>query len=243
MTARASERWMCLDLFSGRGGFSHAFELNEDWEVVTVDIEERFDPDIQADVLDLEPADLPDPDLIFAGHPCTVFSKAAAWQDHWDDDGNPQTEKARRHVTMLFHTLGLIRALAPRYWFLENPEGHMRRFLGEPTGSVTYCQYGEDYRKPTDLWGEHPPMTYRRCSNGDRCHTSRKRREKAGDEHPADTMPRDPAKRAEVPEELSFEILRAVEDAFRNPPPEQATLATAADGAGPGHRPVTEGQR
>lgn len=212
----------CLDLFAGLGGFSAAFEDGDGWEVVTVDLEERFDSDIQADVFELEPADLPDADVILAGHPCNVFSKAAAWNDHWDEDGNPQTEKARKHVAMLFHTVGLIRAKAPTYWFLENPEGHMRRFLGQPTGSVTYCQYGSDYRKPTDLWGDHPPMTYRRCSNGDPCHLARKRREKAGDEHPADTLPDDPAERSMVPYELSEAILDAVEGHG-----EQSTLTEA----------------
>jgi len=207
----------CLDLFAGLGGFSAAFEDADGWEVITVELEERFEPDIQADVRDLEPDDLPQADVVLAGHPCDVFSKAAAWNDHWDDDGDPQTEKARSHVAMLYHTLGLIRALAPDFWFIENPEGHMRRFLGPPTGSVTYCQYGTDYRKPTDLWGDHPPMDYRSCKNGDPCHTSRSRREKAGDEHPMDTLPRDPAERALVPRELSEQILDAVEQAYQHP--------------------------
>lgn len=201
----------CLDLFAGLGGFSAAFRESPNWTVTTVDLEDEFDPDIQADIRELTPSDLPDAELILAGHPCDVFSKAAAWQEHWDENGDPQTEKAREHVAMLFHTVGLIRGLTPEYWFLENPEGHMRRFLGRPTGSVTYCQYGETYRKPTDLWGDHPPMTYRKCSNGDPCHTSRTRREKAGDEHPMDTLPRDPAERAKVPYELSRSILEAVE--------------------------------
>jgi len=214
-----------LDLFAGLGGFSAAFEESGRWEVTTVDIEERFDPDIQADIRDLRPTNLPDADVVLAGHPCNVFSKAAAWNDHWDEDGNPQTEKAKEHVAMLFQTVGLIRALSPDYWFLENPEGHMRRFMGEPTGSVTYCQYGHDYRKPTDLWGDHPvTMTYRRCSNGDNCHLSRKRREKAGDEHPAKTLPDDPAERSLVPYELSESILQAVEEAFEGPTHQQAKL-------------------
>lgn len=220
---------LCLDLFSGLGGFSSAFRDADEWKVVTVDLdpEERFDPNIRSDIRELGPGDLPDADVILAGHPCTVFSKAAAWQDHWDENDNPQTDKAREHVAMLFHTVGLIRALAPRYWFLENPEGHMRRFLGRPTGSVTYCQYGADHRKPTDLWGDHPPMEYRRCSNGDPCHESRRRREKAGDEHPADTLPRDPAERSKVPYELSKTILEAVEGRVNQT---QATLIHATDG-------------
>lgn len=225
---------LCLDLFSGLGGLSAAFEDSDEWEVVTVDLDpdDRFEPDIKADVFELRPADLPEPDVILAGHPCTVFTKAAAWQYHWDEDGEPQTDIAREHVAMLLHTVGLIRGLTPDYWFVENPEGHMRRFLGEPTGSVTYCQYGTEYRKPTDLWGDHPPMHYRRCSNGDNCHMSRRRREKAGDEHPGDTLPRDPAERSKVPYEFSLAIRDAIGEAYANPPPEQSTLQVATTDGG-----------
>jgi len=46
-----------LDLFAGLGGFSSAFEDLERWAVTTVDIDERFDPDIQADVFELRPSD------------------------------------------------------------------------------------------------------------------------------------------------------------------------------------------
>lgn len=54
--------------------------------------------------------------------------------------------------------------------------------------------------------------------------------EEVGDERP---LPRDPAKRAKVPSELSLSIREAVEDAFENPPPEQATLSFATDGGKP----------
>jgi len=214
---------VCLDLFAGLGGFSQAFEDADEWRVVQVDIEERFEPDIRADVLDLRPADLPDPDVVLASPPCNVFSKAAAWQNHWDDDGTPQTDAARDSIALVFHTLGLIRALSPVYWFLENPEGHLRRFLGHPTGSVTYCQYGAPYQKPTDLWGEHPPMTYRRCRATEDCHDHGS----LEDERDQRPLPRDPAERAKVPRELSEAILDAVEGRS-----EQTTLATVATDGG-----------
>lgn len=209
-----------LDLFCGLGGFSAAFEDSDRWAVTTVDIEERFEPDIQADVMQLRIGDLPDADVILASPPCKCFSKAAAWNDHWDSRGNPQTESARESVALVFHTVGLIKSLGPRFWFLENPNGHLQRFLGRPTGRITYCQYGTDYQKPTDLWGDHPPMTYRRCQRGGDCHVSSGRTEEAGDgEHPSDALPRDPAERAKVPFELSEAILEAVEGRG-----EQATL-------------------
>lgn len=199
----------CLDLFAGLGGFSAAFRDSPNWTVTTVDLEERFDPDIQADVMDLRPADLPTADVVLAGHPCTLFSVAGN-HDEWDMAARePVGERAKEHVAMVFHTLGLIHALSPEYWFLENPRGRLRWILGEPTGTVTYCQYGKDYQKPTDLWGEHPGgMVYRTCPRGADCHASNTE----DDGHSAiQSMPPDRGERAKVPYELSEEILKAVE--------------------------------
>ena len=217
-----SER-ICLDLFAGLGGFSQAFEDADGWEVVTVELNERFDPDIQADVLDLRPYDLPDADVILAGPPCTTLSVAGNQTDHYVD-GKPNSRLARQHVTLAYHTVGLIEALSPQWWFLENPRGRMRRYLGEPTGTVTLCQYGYDWQKPTDLWGEHPPsFEYRTCSPGSDCHAAGP----SGFDSDGDvTHERDPAKRAKLPRELSESILEAVE----NPAPEQQTLVAVADG-------------
>jgi len=64
-------------------------------------------------------------------------------------------------------------------------------------------------------------MTYRRCAQGSRCHD---RNTHGGTANTADPYPRDSAERAKVPRELSDAILKAVEEAYRNPPPEQATL-------------------
>lgn len=222
-----TNRLTVLDLFAGLGGFSQAFEGSERWRVVRVDIEQRFDPDIHADVLELRPGDLPEADLVLASPPCKCFSRAAAWADHFDSDGAPQTDEARDSVALVYHTLGLIEALSPRYWVLENPMGSkIKQYLGEPAGRITYCQYGTTYQKPTYLWGEHPPMTYRWCSSGDHCHEH----DSLEDERDERPLPRDPAKRAKVPRELSDEIRGAVEDAIENPPPEQATLLQVGGG-------------
>jgi site-specific DNA-cytosine methylase len=214
-----------LDLFAGLGGFSAAFAEADGWEVVTVDVDERFGPDIQADVLDLRPADLPEADLVLASPPCTVFSTAGN-HDLWDfDTHEPLNEPAHEHVTLAYHTVGLIRGLAPEYWFLENPRGRLRWFFGEPAGEITYCQYGCEYMKRTDLWGEHPPMTYRHCSRNSKCHSGNV-------EYDGTSATRvlgdTPAERAKVPRELSEAILEAVKEAYANPPPEQMTLGGAS---------------
>jgi len=224
-----SERTV-IDLFAGLGGFSAAFAEADGWEVVTVDIDERFEPDIQADVLDLRPADLPEADMVLASPPCTEFTIAASRFERVID-GEPQTPAAREAVALVYHTIGLIKALAPEYWFLENPQGYLRQVIGEPTGRLTYCQYGENYMKPTDLWGEHPPgFSYRSCSYGAACHEYNTDRANGGDGNLSglESYTRDPAERAKVPRELSEAILEAVEEAHANPPPEQVTLGRSA---------------
>lgn len=213
---------LVLDLFAGLGGFSAAFEDSDRWDVVTVDIEPEFDPDIQADVMDLRPSDLPNPDLVLASPPCTLFSTAGN-HDEWDSENKePVGERSKEHVALVFHTLGLIKALSPEYWFLENPRGRLRWILGEPTGSVTYCQYGKNYQKPTDLWGEHPPgLSYKSCSAGESCHASNG----ADDGYSAiQSMPSDYGERAKVPLELSRAILDTVNAALEGDTPEQTTF-------------------
>src|SRR6056297_1166871 len=100
MAVIAMSEYRILDLFCGLGGFSQAFAESDRWAVTTVDIEGRFDPDIEADVLELRPSDLPDADLVLASPPCKCFSRAAAWTDHFDSDATPQTPAARESVTL-----------------------------------------------------------------------------------------------------------------------------------------------
>lgn len=226
---------LCLDLFAGLGGrrdeddgFAAAFQERDGWKVVTVDIEERFEPDICADVLDLRPADLPDADVILAAPPCTHFSMANQPNPHWDGD-TPASDEVREDITLVYHALGLIHALDPDYWFLENPrKGKLDVLLGRPAGWVTYCQYGLEWQKPTNLWGDHPPtMQYRRCSPGEDCH---QRGEGGWDTGEKRKHVRDPAERSLVPRALSEAILEAVEESHTNPPPEQATLVQTDGG-------------
>jgi hypothetical protein len=217
-----------LDLFCGLGGFSQAFESSDRWAVTTVDIEPRFDPDIQADVFELRPSDFEQGfDVVLASPPCRTFSKAAGWLDHFQD-GSPTTEDARDAIALAHHTVGLIRGLRPEYWYLENPLGSkIKAELGAPTGRVSYCQYGTDYWKATYLWGDHAPMPYRWCSQGDHCHDSGA----LEDDRDTRPLPRDSAERAKVPAALSEAIREAVDAALDGAVPEQTELPIAvADG-------------
>lgn len=204
-----------LDLFCGLGGFSQAFAESDRWRVTTVDIEARFDPDVQADVFDLRPSDFEaEFDVVVGSPPCPEFSPA--------QNLNGEHEPAGDAIALAYHTLGLIKGLKPSYWFVENPFGRLRSYIGQPEVTVTYCQYGKERMKPTDLWGNHPDgFVGRRCSYGDDCHiNTREGSNAARDELGEDTA----AKRSVVPYDLSETIRDACELALDGDAPEQLTM-------------------
>jgi len=208
-----------LDLFCGLGGFSSAFDDSDRWAVTTVDIEERFDPDIQADVFDLRPSDFErEFDVVLASPPCTQFSIAAS-RFYRFNNGEPQTDAARDAVALVYHTLGLVRGLSPAFWVLENPVGKLRHVWRPPDATVTQCAYGRALRKPTDLWGDLPPMTFRTCPVGGDCHDNEPRGMGGGEDHV-----RDPAERAKVPYGLSNAVREACERALDGEVAEQVEL-------------------
>lgn len=82
------------------------------------------------------------------------------------------------------HLIELIKELNPKYWFIENPRGGLRKMCfmkGLPRYTVTYCQYGDVRMKPTDIWTNHPnPQFKPPCHNGDPCHVKAPRGAKTG---------------------------------------------------------------
>ena len=59
---------------------------------------------------------------------------------------DPVSDFAKLSDELVKHTLELIKELKPKYWFIENPRGGMRKMdfmQGLPRYTVTYCQYGD----------------------------------------------------------------------------------------------------
>lgn len=159
-----------LDLFCGLKGWSQAFSDREH-EVVTVDILHKFNPTIVTDIGNMTIASyFPTArfDVVLASPPCTTFSVASIhhyWKKGWP---NPE---AKEKVNLVKHTISLIRELQPTFWVLENPMGMLRKAIGRPFCTVTYCQYGSKYMKRTDLWGRLPPSFVPKCCKPtDKCH-------------------------------------------------------------------------
>jgi len=196
----------CVDLCSGTGGFSSAFREIDEWDVLTVDVNPECDPDMVADVRDLNPSDLPTAEVYLASPPCPEFSFAGN-HDHWEGR-RPIHPDARDAVALARHVQALCETLG-EWWVLENPKGRLSWIFGRPRGTVHYCQYGKSYMKPTFLWGRHPPgLDYRQCPGPECHHTSNTEDDGTS---AIQSMPSNGLQCAAVPFGLSESILQAVE--------------------------------
>ena len=127
------------------------------------------------------------PDVIWASPDCTTYSVAAISKHRRKEkNGNlaPISDYARFCDATNAHVVDLIRELSPRFWFIENPRGGLRKmdFMQElPRYTVTYCQYGDKRMKPTDIWTNHPnPQFKPPCHYGDPCHEPAPRGSRTG---------------------------------------------------------------
>ena len=128
------------------------------------------------------------PDVIWASPDCTSYSIAAISHHRRKnlETGNldPVSDYAKFCDNVNQHLLKLIEELNPKYWFIENPRGGMRKMTwmqGLPRYTVTYCQYGDERMKPTDIWTNHPNPQFKPvCKNGAPCHVAAPRGSKTG---------------------------------------------------------------
>lgn len=128
--------------------------------------------------------------ILWASPPCRCFSKMSA-KVHWQKSRipappgkvfyEPMTERAREAISIIKETALVIATMKPDFWFIENPVGMLRFFLPDilraygidnfERRTVTYCQYGESYQKPTDIWTNFSGWKPRKaCSAGASCH-------------------------------------------------------------------------
>lgn len=181
-----------LELFAGTRSIGKAFQARGH-EVFSVEWDKQFSEiSLYKDILTLSAAEVLEkfghPDVIWASPDCTTYSIAAISHHRQKDAGggnlSPVSDYAKFCDRVNLHVHGLIMALSPGLWFIENPRGGMRKMdfmSGLPRYTVTYCQYGDARMKPTDIWTNHPDPKFRpMCKNGDPCHTAAPRGAKTG---------------------------------------------------------------
>ena len=203
-----------LELFAGTRSIGKAFE-ERGHEVFSIDWDKSFENiDLYADIGELTAEDILQkfgkPDVIWASPDCTTFSIAAISHHRRKnpETGNldPVSDYAKKCDIIDQNVLKLIEELKPKYWFIENPRGGMRKMSWMkdlPRYTVTYCQYGDLRMKPTDIWTNHPNPNFKpMCKNGDPCHIRAPRGAKTGTQGLKGSK-----ERSRIPEELCRHIV------------------------------------
>ena len=208
-----------LELFAGTRSISKAFEARGH-QTFSVEWSKDFDNiSLYADIGTLKASDIIKlcggiPDVIWASPDCATFSVAAISTQRRKnkDTGSlePISDYAKFCDDVDRNVLKLIDELKPRFWFIENPRGGMRKMewmQDRPRYTVTYCQYGERRMKPTDIWTNHPnPQFKPPCKNGDTCHEAAPRGARTGTQGLKDSR-----EKAIIPEALCNHIVSICE--------------------------------
>ncbi|TYV90619.1 DNA cytosine methyltransferase [Listeria monocytogenes] len=206
-----------LELFAGTRSIGKAFEKNGH-EVFSVEWDKSHkNIDWYQDISQITVDDIlkrfGKPDIIWASPDCTTYSIAAISHHRMKDvSGNLQatSEYAKQCDRTNKHVLELIKILEPTYFFIENPRGGLRKMnfmQGIARYTVTYCQYGDNRMKPTDIWTNHPkPLFKQMCKNGDTCHVSAPRGSSSGTQGIKNKVDR-----SKIPDQLCRHIVNICE--------------------------------
>ena len=196
-----------LELFAGSSSFSNVAK-EYGYETFTTDYNNFDGIDYVTDILQFDYNELPyKPDIIWASPPCTYFSVASIGK-HWNKDNTPKSVEAITGMAIVNKTKEIINTLQPKYFVIENPRGKLRKLdlldnLNRVT--VTYCQYGDNRMKPTDLWHNLDWTPRPMCKNGMPCHEAAPRGSKTGTQGLKGNY-----ERSKVPYELCKEILEYI---------------------------------
>lgn len=202
-----------LELFAGTASFSNA---SVGHTIFTSDFDPQFNTDYCVDIMKFDTSKVPfQPDIIWASPPCETFSVASLGH-HWTGGVGayiPKTQACLDGINRVKKTLEIIKELKPKYWFIENPRGVLRKmpFMNQEgiyRYTVTYCQYGDTRMKPTDIWSNIPNLVFKpMCKNGQPCHIAAPRGSSTGTQ--GIKTYRD---RSRIPNELCRSIIEQLEN-------------------------------
>jgi hypothetical protein len=142
---------LILDLCAGTGAWSAPYR-DAGYQVRTVDLPE--------DVRLMPHDDLPVHGIL-AAPPCTYFCRMRMCR------GRPTDDQFLEGLSVVDACLRLVAMHRPQFWALENPQGYLRRWLGEPQLKFHPWQFGDPWTKYTWIWGSFTPPRARFASPRD----------------------------------------------------------------------------
>lgn len=83
---------------------------------------------------------------ILAAPPCTEFSVLNC-------KAEPRKRDEAAGMEIVNACIRIINQCSPVFWALENPRGHLRKYLGVPKLNFQPWYYGDPWTKATDIWG------------------------------------------------------------------------------------------
>ena len=215
-----------LELFAGSRSIGKAAE-ELGYKVYSVDAKKFKNIDYVTDILLFDYKKIPfKPTLIWASPPCTHFSVTQIGRN-WNYDNTPKTEGAKLGIKLVKKTLEIIKHFKPKYWYIENPRGKLRKLSimqGLPRATVWYCKYGDKAAKPTDIWSNNIYSLFNPCGwipreecfNGNpKCHHDKQPRgyaakKESGALGKGTQGKKDNFERSKIPRKLCIEILKTI---------------------------------
>ena len=143
-------------LFDHSGNWSEPY-LKAGYTVIRIDLKHGQDVRI---------LEIPDKPVygILAAPPCTHFCQAGA--QYWKRKDNEG--KTIEGLELIGATCRFILSCNPHFWVIENPLGRLTHWLGPPKMYFDPCDFGDEYKKKTALWGRFSfpwkkpiPITYK----------------------------------------------------------------------------------
>lgn len=127
-----------LDLCGGTGAWSRPYkEAGYDVRLVTLP---------EHDVRTYAPPE--NVHGILAAPPCTFFCRMRFCR------GTPTKEEYAGALEVVMGCMNIIWKSVPTWWALENPEGRLHDWLGEPRLKFQPWEYGDPWTKQTHIWGK-----------------------------------------------------------------------------------------
>ena len=155
-----------LELFSGTGRLAAAFR-EHGWETVTLD--SHCDADIRCDILRWDYSHMQLFDHVHLSPPCTEFSQAKTRSVRDIEGATLICSAALNAARALLKPGGTysIENPATGRWALHKQP--IMDALNLRRHEITYCSFGEPYRKLTSLWTDLPWTPRPPCRGENRC--------------------------------------------------------------------------